>query len=101
MAIITGAGDAAFCAGGDISAMVDAKTEDDYKVPDSGYGGLTNRFSCDKPIIGAVNGLALGGGFELALSCDIVIAADNAMFGLPEPKIGDRCRRQRHAPVGA
>jgi crotonobetainyl-CoA hydratase len=46
--------------GGDISAMVDAKTEDDYKVPDSGYGGLTNRFSCDKPVIGAVNGLALG-----------------------------------------
>ena len=74
--------------GGDISSMVDAKTEDDYKVPDSGYGGLTNRFSCDKPVIGAVNGLALGGGFELALSCDIVIAADNAMFGLPEPKIG-------------
>jgi len=88
VAIVTGAGDAAFCAGGDISAMVDATTEDDYKVPDSGYGGLTNRFSCDKPIIGAVNGLALGGGFELALCCDIVIAADNAMFGLPEPKIG-------------
>jgi crotonobetainyl-CoA hydratase len=88
VAIITGAGDAAFCAGGDISAMVDAKTEDDYKVPDSGYGGLTNRFSCDKPIIAAVNGLALGGGFELALSSDIVIAADNATFGLPEPKIG-------------
>jgi crotonobetainyl-CoA hydratase len=88
VAIITGAGDAAFCAGGDISAMVEAKTEDDYKVPGSGYGGLTNRFSCDKPIIAAVNGLALGGGFELALSSDIVIAADNAMFGLPEPKIG-------------
>jgi enoyl-CoA hydratase/carnithine racemase len=88
VAIITGAGDAAFCAGGDISDMVDARTEDDYKVPVSGYGGLTNRFSCDKPIIAAVNGLALGGGFELALSCDIVIAADNAMFGLPEPKIG-------------
>ena len=88
VAIITGAGDAAFCAGGDISAMVDAETEEDYQVPDSGYGGLTNRFSCDKPIIAAVNGLALGGGFELALSSDIVIAADNAMFGLPEPKIG-------------
>jgi crotonobetainyl-CoA hydratase len=88
VAIVTGAGDAAFCAGGDISAMVDAETEDDYKVPDSGYGGLTNRFSCDKPIIAAVNGLALGGGFEIALSSDIVIAAESAQFGLPEPKIG-------------
>ena len=68
--------------------MVDAKTDDDYKVPDSGYGGLTNRFSCDKPIIAAVNGLALGGGFELALSCDLVIAADDAFFTLAYCKIG-------------
>jgi len=87
VAILTGSGDSAFCAGGDISAMVDAKSEDDYKVPETGYGGLTNRFSCDKPIIAAVNGLALGGGFELALSSDIVIASDKAIFGLPEPKI--------------
>lgn len=88
VAILTGAGDTAFCAGGDISAMVDAQTEDDYKVPPSGYGGLTNRFTCYKPIIAAVNGLALGGGFELALSSDIVVASENANFGLPEPKIG-------------
>ncbi len=88
VAIVTGAGDAAFCAGGDISAMVDAETGDDYLVPPSGYGGLTSRFSCIKPIIAAVNGLALGGGFEIALSSDIIIAADTAQFGLPEPKIG-------------
>jgi enoyl-CoA hydratase/carnithine racemase len=88
VAIITGSGDAAFCAGGDISSMVDARSEDDYHVPESGYGGLTNRHSCYKPIIAAVNGLALGGGFEIAMSADIVVAADSASFGLPEPKIG-------------
>ncbi len=88
VAIITGAGEQAFCAGGDISVMVDAKTDDDYKVPDTGYGGLTNRHSCDKPIIAAVNGFAMGGGFEIALACDLVVAADSASFGLPEPKIG-------------
>ncbi len=88
VAIITGSGDTAFSVGGDISAMVGAKTDDDYKIPDSGYGGLTNRYTCDKPIIAAVNGLALGGGFETALACDLIIAAENASFGLPEPKIG-------------
>ena len=88
VAIVTGSGDSAFCAGGDISVMRNARTEADYQVPTSGYGGLTNRFTCNKPIIAAVNGIALGGGFEIAMSCDIVVAADTAMFGLPEPRIG-------------
>jgi len=88
VAIVTGAGDMAFCAGGDINAMAQAKTEADYDIPGSGYGGLTHRFSCDKPIIAAVNGLALGGGFEIALSCDLIIAVDTANFGLPEPMLG-------------
>ena len=88
VAIITGAGDSAFCAGGDISVMAEAKTEEDYQMPSSGYGGITNRTSCYKPIIAAVNGIAFGGGFEVALACDIIVAGENAVFGLPEPKIG-------------
>ena len=86
--IITGAGRDAFCAGGDISVMAEAKTNEDYQMPSSGYGGMTNRTTCNKPLIAAINGMCFGGGFEVALACDILVAADNAMFGLPEPKIG-------------
>lgn len=81
--VITGAGDKAFCAGTDLKAI---KGEKGY--PSSGYAGLIERFDLDKPIIAAVNGLALGGGFEVALAADIIIASETAMFGLPEPKVG-------------
>jgi len=83
--VVTGAGDKAFCAGSDLSA----KSRDEYRpYPPSGYAGLVERFDCPKPFIAAVNGFALGGGFELALACDLIIAVDTASFGLPEPLVG-------------
>lgn len=89
IAVIRGAGDKAFSAGGDIKAMnAAAHGGPAYRVPESGYAGLTSRFDLDKPVIAAVNGLALGGGFEIALAADIVIAAEHAVFGQPEPLIG-------------
>lgn len=57
-------------------------------TPASGFGGLTERFDLNKPVIAAVNGAAFGGGFEIVLACDIVIAAENAVFALPEVKVG-------------
>ncbi|MGY2843650.1 enoyl-CoA hydratase/carnithine racemase [Bradyrhizobium sp. USDA 4509] len=86
VAIITGAGDKAFCAGNDLKwqAAGEKRGWDDK----GGFGGLTSRFDCDKPIIAAVNGFAMGGGFELVLACDLVIASENALFALPEPRVG-------------
>ncbi|MBR0967349.1 enoyl-CoA hydratase-related protein [Tardiphaga sp. 538_B7_N1_4] len=81
--VLTGSGDRAFCAGSDLKSIADFKG-----YPQNGYAGLIERFDLAKPIIAAVNGLALGGGFEIVLACDIVIAADTASFGLPEPLVG-------------
>ncbi len=87
VAIITGAGEKAFSAGNDLkfSAQNPGKPLD---MPPSGFGGIHARFDLFKPVIAAVNGLALGGGFEIVLSCDIVIAAEHATLGLPEPRVG-------------
>jgi enoyl-CoA hydratase/carnithine racemase len=81
--IVTGAGERAFCAGSDLTAF-DASAP----YPKTGYAGLVERYDLAKPVIAAVNGLALGGGFELALACDLIVASDKAVFGLPEPKVG-------------
>lgn len=87
VAIVTGAGDKAFSAGNDLkySAQNPDKPLD---LPPSGFGGMHARFDLFKPVIAAVNGLALGGGFEIAMACDIIVAAEHAVFGLPEPRVG-------------
>jgi enoyl-CoA hydratase/carnithine racemase len=85
VAIITGRGDRAFSAGNDLRHQA----EGGKRVPTpSGFGGLTSRFDLAKPVIAAVNGVAMGGGFEIALACDLIIASDNAVFALPEPRVG-------------
>jgi enoyl-CoA hydratase/carnithine racemase len=84
--ILTGEGDKAFCAGADLRH---ANSEGlGSFVPASGFGGLTSRFARRKPVIAAVNGFAAGGGFELALACDLIVASDAAKFGLTEPRVG-------------
>jgi enoyl-CoA hydratase/carnithine racemase len=101
--ILTGAGDKSFCAGSDLSAY---QAGFDGTLPRSGGAGLTTRLDCPKPIIAAVNGLALGGGFEVMLCCDLAVAVETAQFGLPEPLVGAAafgggiprlCRKVPHA----
>lgn len=86
VAIITGAGERAFSAGNDLKYT--ASGGDTSMMPSSGFAGLTSRFDNPKPVIAAVNGIAMGGGFEIALACDLIIAAENAVFALPEPRVG-------------
>jgi crotonobetainyl-CoA hydratase len=91
VSIVTGAGDRAFSAGNDLKWQAqhggEVVSKETAKVK-GGFGGITFRHDCFKPIIAAVNGFALGGGFEIALACDIIIAADHARFGFPEPRVG-------------
>lgn len=87
VAIITGAGEKFFCPGWDLKAAADGDAVDgDYGV--GGFGGLQELPGLNKPVIAAVNGIACGGGLELALSADIILAADHASFALPEIRSG-------------
>lgn len=85
VAILTGSGAKAFCAGHDLKQQA---SEANLGSPPAGFGGLTSRFDLHKPVIAAVNGVAMGGGFELALACDIIVASSNASFALPEARVG-------------
>ncbi len=87
VAIVRTAGDKFFCAGWDLKAAADgAAVQGEYGV--GGFGGLQELPDLDKPVIAAVHGLALGGGFELALSCDLIYASETTRFGLPEINAG-------------
>jgi enoyl-CoA hydratase/carnithine racemase len=88
--VLTGAGNRSFCTGADVSAAGVSKTGMEYwaDLDPDGFGGLSLRESLDVPVIARVNGYALGGGMEMVLGCDIVVAAETARFGLTEPRIG-------------
>lgn len=86
VAILTGAGERAFSAGSDLKWRVDGADEDELRHPTHATSHILDH--CHKPIIAAVNGYAVGGGFELALRCDVIVAASTAQFGLPEARRG-------------
>jgi crotonobetainyl-CoA hydratase len=86
-AIVTAAGEKFFSAGWDLKAAAENKEEAEDYGP-GGFAGITELFDLDKPVIAAVNGMAVGGGFEIALCCDIIVADDHAQFFLPEVKVG-------------
>jgi enoyl-CoA hydratase/carnithine racemase len=107
VAVLTGAGEKAFSTGNDLVAMAEAMAGkgagQDFRAP---FGGVTRQFECWKPIIAAINGYCLAGGLEIALCCDIRVAADHAQFGVPEvtraiiPAAGGTQRLMRMLPRG-
>ena len=100
VAILTGSGERAFSAGNDLKWTAEHRGERP-QMSKGGFAGITSRFDLTKPIIAAVNGFALGGGCEIALACDIIIAADHARLGLPEPRVGLMAGRRRSPSAAA
>ena len=89
-AILTGGGDRFFSAGWDLKAAAEGEAFDsDYG--EGGFGGLSELFDLRKPVIAAVNGYAIGGGFELMLACDLAVAVEGTQFWLPEAPIRPLC----------
>lgn len=88
--VLTGAGDRAFCTGADMKGESSSPSGLDYWAAPrpGGFGGIALGDTLDVPVIARVNGHALGGGMEMVLGCDIVVASEKATFGLPEPRVG-------------
>ena len=86
--VITGAGERAFCAGADMKNPSTTGLEYWSAARPGGFGGIALRETLNIPVIARVNGFALGGGFEMVLGCDIVVACEDASFGLPEALVG-------------
>jgi len=86
--IITGAGEKIFSAGWDLKAAAEGREYEAMDYGPGGFAGLDILFSLNKPLIAAVNGIAVGGGVEIALGCDLIVAAENATFSLPETSLG-------------
>lgn len=87
-AVLTGAGDKAFSVGADMKNVSKSGLEYWADARPNGFGGISFRRTLDIPLIARVNGYALGGGFEMVLGCDIVVASQKAQFGLPEGRVG-------------
>ena len=86
--VLTGAGERAFCAGADLKEDGPGGLAYWARSGRHGFGGIALAGRVSVPIVGRINGLALGGGFEMALGCDILVAGESASFGLPEPRVG-------------